>query len=543
MASEHDRSVVPDPSSFLEPLPARPSLEMQHKRAKELLRDAWASEATALARIRALHPKPPAPDALKLADAQLVIARGYGFESWAALKRKIESLTATPVEQFLIALRAGEVERVRTLLGEHAEVRAAVNAPIGDFNSRPASMAKKNLPLLDVLLAHGADLNLKSAWPPGGFGLLEYGITPDEAAPLVARGARVDVFAAAHLGMFDRLRELVDEDPSLVHARGGDGKTPLHCAQTVRMAQYLIDRGADLDARCVDHGSTPAQYLVRDAPDVTRLLIARGAWCDIFIAVGLRDPALVERCLRDDPGALDHRTGHGAYSLARNQDGVPSEPAVPSAGAGEQDRRGDIYRWVFDHNVSAMDVASRLGFDDILEQLRRHASPAQRLLAACGRVDRTEAEALVAAHPGIVQGLTVEQMSLMSDKAHAGDTAAIALMLDLGFDPRRVDPRREEPLRWAAFLGNAEMVRLLLSHHPPIGVRDPQYQGTPLGWCIYGSLHGWRCRTGDFATTARLLIEAGERPEPAMLPTGRDDVDVVLREYFARGQDEPRPPS
>jgi hypothetical protein len=35
---------------------------------------------------------------MTLADAQLVIARGYGFESWAAMKRKIDSLTKTPVE-------------------------------------------------------------------------------------------------------------------------------------------------------------------------------------------------------------------------------------------------------------------------------------------------------------------------------------------------------------------------------------------------------------------------------------------------------------
>ena len=92
MASEPDRSV------FVEPLPARPNLEMQQKRAKELLRAAWAGDADALIRIRALHPKPPAADALVLADAQLVVARGYGFESWAAMKRKIDSLTKTPVE-------------------------------------------------------------------------------------------------------------------------------------------------------------------------------------------------------------------------------------------------------------------------------------------------------------------------------------------------------------------------------------------------------------------------------------------------------------
>jgi hypothetical protein len=70
-----------DRSTFLEPLPPKPNLEMQQKRANDLLRAVWAGDADALTRIRVLHPKPPAADALKLADAQLVIARGYGFES------------------------------------------------------------------------------------------------------------------------------------------------------------------------------------------------------------------------------------------------------------------------------------------------------------------------------------------------------------------------------------------------------------------------------------------------------------------------------
>src|SRR5215472_11800594 len=134
----------------------------------------------------------------------------------------------TPLEQFVDALHHGNVGQVRELLATHADVRAAINDPISYFQSRPVARATKNLPLLDVLLEYGADLNLKSAWWAGGFGLLEHDITPAEAAPLIARGAVVDVFAAAHLGMSDRLRELVEGDSALVRARGGDGKTPLH---------------------------------------------------------------------------------------------------------------------------------------------------------------------------------------------------------------------------------------------------------------------------------------------------------------------------
>ena len=79
----------------------------------------------------------------------------------------------TPVEDFLAALHAGRVERVRMLLQEHADVRAVVNAPINHFDSRAAASAKKNLPMLDLPREYGADLNLTSAWGAAGFGLLD----------------------------------------------------------------------------------------------------------------------------------------------------------------------------------------------------------------------------------------------------------------------------------------------------------------------------------------------------------------------------------
>src|SRR5439155_9434302 len=78
-------------------LPERPSLVQFKLQAKELHRLHAARRLPAAARIRANHPRfaraePPAIlDApLKLADAQLVIAREYGFESWAMLKHALE---------------------------------------------------------------------------------------------------------------------------------------------------------------------------------------------------------------------------------------------------------------------------------------------------------------------------------------------------------------------------------------------------------------------------------------------------------------------
>ena len=114
---------------------------------------------------------------------------------------------------------------------------------------------------------------------------------------------------------------------------------------------------------------------VRDAPEVARFLVERGAWFDIFIAIGLRDLALVERCLREDPEALDHRIWRGKYRVVHNGRRPATREEIG-------DHRGDTYRWVFEPNATALDVASLLGFDDIAGLLLAHATPAQRLLHA-----------------------------------------------------------------------------------------------------------------------------------------------------------------
>jgi hypothetical protein len=85
------------------PLPARPSLEQLHKQAKELLRGYRAGESAPLERFRAASPRPgdPAlPHDVALADAQFVIAREYGFESWAKLKHHIEAMRPSGVGHY-----------------------------------------------------------------------------------------------------------------------------------------------------------------------------------------------------------------------------------------------------------------------------------------------------------------------------------------------------------------------------------------------------------------------------------------------------------
>jgi hypothetical protein len=75
--------------SALRPLPAHFSLEFERKEAKALLRLLRAGDPEALVRARAQHSGIESwqPDRIQLADAQLVLAREYGFASWPKLVR------------------------------------------------------------------------------------------------------------------------------------------------------------------------------------------------------------------------------------------------------------------------------------------------------------------------------------------------------------------------------------------------------------------------------------------------------------------------
>src|SRR4051812_29944412 len=69
-------------------LPDRPSLERLRKKAKELLHELRGNEPSAIARLSTFKPDVSEP---VLADAQYVIAREHGFESWPKLVHHLQS--------------------------------------------------------------------------------------------------------------------------------------------------------------------------------------------------------------------------------------------------------------------------------------------------------------------------------------------------------------------------------------------------------------------------------------------------------------------
>ena len=68
---------------------------------------------------------------------------------------------------------------------------------------------------------------------------------------LLAAEPELDVFEAAAMGRADRLRELLDEDPSLANAWAEDGFQPLGLASFfghVEPASLLVERGAEVNS-------------------------------------------------------------------------------------------------------------------------------------------------------------------------------------------------------------------------------------------------------------------------------------------------------
>ncbi len=410
------------------------------------------------------------------------------------------------IEQIKTAFHKDDAASVRELLTRHPELKAKINEPIGGFDS-PAILAVRSCAMLDVLLAAGADINAKSRWWAGGFGLL-HSASPELCAYAIERGAMVDVHAAARLGMLKKLMELVAADPKLVHARGGDGQTPLHFASTVEIAKYLLEHGAAIDARDVDHESTPAQWMVRERQDIARYLITRGGATDILMASAMGDLDLVRKHLEADAEAIRMRVSDEYFPMIGGKTG------------------GTIYQWTLGWYVSAHQVAKNFGHEAIFEFLMERSPNEIKLITACWLGDEATINSLLTAEPNLAARLRELERRQLAHAARNNDLPAVRLMLAIGLPVDVRSQHNATPLHWAAFQGNTEMVELILRKNPPLEVTDADFNATPLGWAIYGSEHGWHPEQGNYAATVEALLRAGAKPPQEV--SGSAEVRQVL---------------
>ena len=387
------------------------------------------------------------------------------------------------------AFHADDAGRVRDIFASHPSLKALINEPVAAFDA-PAIIHVRSREMLDVLLDAGADINARSRWWAGGFGILDCA-RPDIAAYAIERGARVGVHAAARLGLIDTLRNMLAMDSSLVRARGGDGQTPLHLAPTVDVAAFLLEAGADINARDVDHESTPAQYMTGDRVDVARHLVSRGCRTDLLLAVALGDVSRTREHLDANPDAIRMRVDGEWFPMENRKAG------------------GTIYQWTLGFHASAHQVARDRGHAEIWQLLLDRSPASLRLIEACWAGDAGAVDASRAALASTPMAFTSKERILIAHAARNNRTAAVRLMLECGLPVDAKGQHQATPLHWAAFHGNAEMVRAILRFTPPLEAADADFKGTPLRWAIHGSEHGWYARSGDYAATVTLLLEAG----------------------------------
>ncbi len=460
-------------------LPERPDLEHLREEAKALLNSLRQGSAVV-----------DFPPPYQLSHAQLAVARDYGFESWAKLKRHVEG-TADRQAAFFAAVRAGDRDRVGGLLDSDPSLVRAVDPPEFDAPALNTAASRNDIPMIDLLLDRGADIDARSKWWAGGFGPLDFA-NPHTSRHLLARGARLTAHAAARLGMADALRTLIADNPSCVKERGGDGQMPLHFASTPEIVDILADAGAELDARDIDHEGTPAQFNVKNET-VLRRLLERGATSDVFIAARLGDTEALNAMLDVDPDAIGRLT---------SEPGNPWIPMAPGA---------HIYTYTLG-DVTLAQVATKYGHENAYNLLFERASPNQRLLFACWRGDRDVVHNLLRENPNLVATLSPHDQKLLPLAAWNRNTRAVKLTLEIGFDPNVRGADESTAIDRAAFHGFDDVIEAVLPFNPDLTVVNA-YGGTPVSCCIYGSIHSWR-KDGNFPRSLELMLKAGA-PFPA----------------------------
>src|SRR5688572_17504538 len=120
--------------------------------------------------------------------------------------------------QFARAVKSGDASLVRSMAVADPSLVRATDPDCFGATALIHAVGVDDRSMVDLLLELGADIDQRSNWWAGSFGVLD-GASDEMAAFLLKRGATLTPHAAARLGLIKDLRVMLDIDRTIVHAR------------------------------------------------------------------------------------------------------------------------------------------------------------------------------------------------------------------------------------------------------------------------------------------------------------------------------------
>jgi ankyrin repeat protein len=503
---------------------SRLNLEYYRKQAKALLKAAKSGAADALSRL-AQHAgaaggsrsSAAGSTALALHEAQLVVAREQGFASWPRFKAFLEQshLDFQGLVSAFIDEALSDLSRASKMLAKHPEMETAglhVSLVLGDVeqvqravDESPALLStrggpRKWQPLLYVCFSRfaGGESSRSDTIVETAKLLLQRGADPNASYPFDQSPHSLLSCLYGATGY--------NNNPAL-------GLVVLKAGANPNDHESLYHSTEHADLACLrlllEHGASPAatnalnHMLDREEPEGLRLLLDAGA----------------------DPNEINQQGGTSLHWAVWRGRSVRVVAALLDKGVALDARRND--------GRTAYALAVLSGQTEVAALLQERGANTElpeidRFIGACSNAGPQDLKRLLTDIPEALQA--PENERLLPDLAMNHRTSSVRALLAAGLPVNARGELGATALHWACWKGYADTAKLLIEHNASLTIEDQQYQGTPPGWFGHG-VQNCNESGGDYPEVARLLIAAGAAIPTVDLPTGKADVDAVLREH------------
>ncbi|HEX4038487.1 MAG TPA: ankyrin repeat domain-containing protein [Acidobacteriaceae bacterium] len=531
-------------------LPDRPSLDQYKKQAKELVRAVAAHHADALARVRKYHPRLKSLPAdqlqtIALADAQLVLARQHGFDSWPQFAKHIETLRIIrsvenlphPVATFLEVASVDRHGSHSSGTLEHAERILARCPEVAGANIYTAALLAGEATVRDLLAQNPALATAPGGphqWEPLTYLCFSRYLRVDKSrSEAFARTARLLLEAGASANA--RWYETIDDPPRQVPETALYGAAGI--ARNPGLTRLLLEYGADPNDE-----ETP--YHVPETRDntVLQILLDSARFNEQSLAT-----VLTRKADWHDEDGLALALAHGA-----NPNYLTHWKVTPFHHAIRRDNSLSVIEKLLDHGAdphirnnihyrNAFQMAAYHGRGDILDLCEqrgftpKYNQPLDPLVAACARSDRAAIDTLLADIPLLLNQLLRFGGTLLARFAGSGNPEGVRILLDLGVpvdalwpdgDPYWELTKNSTALHVAAWRAHHNLVRELIARGANVNLPDARNR-TPLQLAVRACTDSY-WKSHRLPDSVAALLAAGATTQGIQLPTGYDAIDQLL---------------